>query len=70
MTEIDIMNKCYEIAKQLDDIIWWCGTIDNPIYDVDDDGNRHPRDLYHIRAGFVYKYNELKNRERNNANSL
>ena len=52
-------NK-WEIVKQLDDIIWWCGTIDNHIYDVDEEGVRHPRDIYQIRSGFAKRYNELK----------
>lgn len=60
MTEIQLAKKCYEIVKQLDDIIWWCGTIDNHIYDVDEEGVRHPRDIYQIRSGFAKRYNELK----------
>ena len=59
MTEEEIMKKCLEIIKQLNNIIWWTQTINNPIYDVDENGKRHPRDLYKIREGFVKAYNEL-----------
>ena len=62
MTEIQLAKKCYEIVKQLDDIIWWCETIDNHIYDVDEEGVRHPRDIYQIRSGFAKRYNELKDK--------
>ena len=62
MIEEDIMEKCLEIVHQLDDIIWWTQVANNPIYNVDENGKRHPRDLYEIRQGFAKKYNELYDR--------
>jgi hypothetical protein len=62
MTDAEIMKKCLGIVHQLDDIIWWTKTIDNPIYDVDEKGKRHSRDLYEIKRGFAKKYNELYDR--------
>lgn len=62
MTDKEFMQKMYDICKSLDDIIWWTQTINNPIYDVDENFKRHPRDLYQIRAGFVKKYNEYYNK--------
>lgn len=59
MTEVKVMEECFKIVKQLDNIIWWTQTINNPIYDIDENGKRHPRDLYQIRSGFAKKYNEL-----------
>jgi hypothetical protein len=59
MTEEEVMKKCLEIIKSFDNIIWWTQTINNPIYNVDENGKRHPRDLYEIRNGFIKKYNEL-----------
>ena len=43
MIEEDIMEKCLEIVHQLDDIIWWTQVANNPIYNVDENGKRHPR---------------------------
>lgn len=62
MTEVKVMEECFKIVKQLDNIIWWTQTINNPIYDIDENGKRHPRDLYQIRSGFAKKYNELYDR--------
>lgn len=62
MTDEDFMKKMYNICKSLDEIIWWTQTINNPIYDVDEEGKRRPRDLYQIRAGFVKKYKEYYDR--------
>lgn len=59
MTNEEIMNKYLEIVQQLDKIIWWCQVADNPIYNVDENGKRHPRDLYEIRKGFAQRYNQL-----------
>ena len=60
MTNQEILEKYEEIVGQLNDIIWWCQTAQNPIYDVDKNGKRHARDLYQIRDGFIKAYRELK----------
>lgn len=61
-TDPEIMERILDIYNELGDIIWWCKTINNPIYDVDENGVRHPRDLYQIRAGFGKAYNEFFDR--------
>ena len=58
MTQELVIASVKECIQDLNKIIWWTKTIDNPIYDIDEKGIRSPRDLYQIRQGFIDYYNK------------
>lgn len=60
MEKKDVINACKECLENIDKIIWWTQTIQNPIYDLDEEGHRIPRSLYDIRDGFVKYLKEYK----------
>jgi len=59
MTKSELMGKYLRAYNSLKDIIWLCPLANNPIYKIDEAGNRVPQDLYQIQKGFAKAYNEL-----------
>ena len=59
MTKSELMEKYLRAYNSLKDIIWLCSIANNPIYKIDEVGNRVPQDLYQIQKGFAKAYNEL-----------
>ena len=46
MTKTELMEKYLKAYNALNEIIWLCPLANNPIYDIDESGEKIPRDLY------------------------